>query len=1219
MKIAKKVLSVILAVVIALGTFAVVASANGNPDTAEYQVKMWLTGTVGSATWTTNAKVNIVENTDEVVGADYAGLVAGTQTDGVLEAQPGDTVFVRFYCSNNYWVNIFQTNVFYSSELIDAAEEYETQRGKAITTANLAKIHIWNSDHYWVYLNMTASRAYNAWSLQAPSFNADVAQNWPTDDEGNNLFNIEDWKFNRFNNYVVEVAGETVIFDDENMDPPASETHMFMMPVKIPDDAAPGSVYYVTIPEGLEQRTAKKAGATRLTEIGPAEGETEPSYMVDAYSILYPGMGYGNENQYYDYSQSTLKIVIPGEATPEISYDALQAKYDEVKDTDLSGKVTAANVAAFEAALNAAATMLADKDAADQNAVDNITTLLTNAYAVLKDKADYKALDAAIEDYESKTASDWTDDSWAAAADAYVDAINVDRELSTDEQATVTNAANALAAALAALKPNLSYDALQAYYDSVKDTDTAPYTDDTVAAFNSALAAAANILENGADSQAAIDDAKADLEAAYKALTEKDASYTALNAAISAYEGKTASDWTKDTWDAATAAYNAAKAVPAGLKYSDQAQIDTAATNLENALAALAPVGAANYNGLDAAIADYEGKTASWYTSATWAAATTAYNAAKAVSRDLTGNDQAIIDEAKDALVAALNALVEADANYNAVNTAVAAATAKIAETDEGTLRYSDAYIAEVNAAMAAVDYTLKAKDQATVDGYAEAINALVAAPEYRAYDYTAINDTYAAWQALNPKDYTADSWAAVQAKYDAIVWDLTFANYAKAKLQEIQFANAYKALKAAGEGDYTAVEDAIDAFEAAIAANEYTEASIEAVWAIIDSVNWDLNENYADEIAAYAAAIEEATANLVPVEYADYDALDAAITAAADYAADDYTAASYAALTAAVDAGKAVDRKLLAEDQAIVAAAAQAITDAIAALKAKADYTALNDALAAAAGYNKNAYTATSWATLEAAVNAGKAVDADLSADDQAIIAAAAQAITDAIAALVEKEVTSSVTDIAYEKSLDTHNTFTVTVDGRPAMVQFIEMDGGTRTYDRYNKNVTILSYDAAGNEINDLSRDLAYEVWTINTNLIGPDVRVRAKYLEGTSYIWDKETFDFTLELLAPEYDADVRSITPEATSGAKKGAVTTVVVIGADAQALRFVMDDGSTTTYAANKATVLENGDLQFTGKAWMNHEGVNTITVQAKVAGKWTTVGTFDYTVEVPAE
>ena len=168
MKLAKKVLSVVLALVLALSAFAVVGSANGSPD-ADYQAKIWLTASVGSATWTTNSKVTIDEGDESAPGA-------------TIEAQPGDTVFIRLYVTNNYYVHSFQTNLFYSSDLIDAAEIYAAQRGKAITTANLKKIHIWNEDHYWVGLQGTSYSAQNAWSLMQPAFQQNTAQNWPADD-----------------------------------------------------------------------------------------------------------------------------------------------------------------------------------------------------------------------------------------------------------------------------------------------------------------------------------------------------------------------------------------------------------------------------------------------------------------------------------------------------------------------------------------------------------------------------------------------------------------------------------------------------------------------------------------------------------------------------------------------------------------------------------------------------------------------------------------------------------------------------------------------------------------------------------------------------------------------------------------------------------------------------------------------------------------------------
>ncbi|MBQ5592424.1 MAG: hypothetical protein IIU80_05710 [Clostridia bacterium] len=221
-----------------------------------------------------------------------------------------------------------------------------------------------------------------------------------------------------------------------------------------------------------------------------------------------------------------------------------------------------------------------------------------------------------------------------------------------------------------------------------------------------------------------------------------------------------------------------------------------------------------------------------------------------------------------------------------------------------------------------------------------------------------------------------------------------------------------------------------------------------------------------------------------------------------------------------------------------------------------------------------------------------------------------------DMIEAPIEGEITASgsITNIEYTPSTDSHNSFKVTVNGRPTMIQFIEEDGGTRTYDRNSKNVVIKSYNADGVEVNSLDRTVAYEVWTISTNLTGPQVRVRAKYLVDGAYKWEQNCYSFTYEILEPEYDAEIREITPAAASG-KKGAVSVKMVTGPDAQGIRFVMPDGSTCTYYSTKAVQLENGYLEFTGNAWMNENGENLIRVYVRENGKWIEAGEINYTAE----
>ncbi len=1191
MKLAKKVLSVVLAVVLALGAFAVAGSANGNPDTAEYQVKMWLTGTKGTVEWTANSKVSFEETGEESApGAE-------------IEVQPGDTIFVHFYCTNNYYVQLIQANVFYSTDLLNAADVYMAQRGRAITAANLKKIQFWNEAHYWVELQGMSYSNQNVWDLQNPDFNVDVAQNWPTDDAGNNLFNIDEWKFHRFNNLASENSGETCIFDDE-------ENYLFVMPVTIPDSAQAGDTFYVTIPEGTEQRSEKPYGALRLPEIGIADGEEEPSDIVDGTAATTPNMTYADENQYFDLSEATLTLKVPGASQPEVDYTELNAKMTEAADLLAAGNLTQASVDALNAAIEAGNAAL---ESTDQTVVDTAVETLAAAIAAAEGLADYSELTKAIARYEALNPADWSN--FATATEKYDDAKAIEEGLGVSAQGTIDAAAAALNDAIDNLVAALDYSALEATYNSLVNKDVANYTDETVARFNAALARAKALLDNkNAADQAEINAADDELVAANGALALKAASYDALNAAIAKYDDLDAKAWTSASYALATEKYEAAKAIQPGLDITAQDTIDAAAQALEAAITALVPATGANYNDLDAAIAEFEALVEENYTTDSYAAAKTAYNAAKAVARDLTSEQQATIDNAATALTTALGNLVEADADYSAVNTAKAAAAAKVAENDEGTLRYTDASIKAINDAVDAVVEGLKKKDQATVDGYAAAINEAIANAEYRPYDYTAINDHIAAIEANDADYYDADSYAAYLAAKEALVWNYTHKDFAAAKLQQIKFLKVNPT--AAAAADYSAVEDAIAAYEAKKAAANYTEESIAAVDAEIAKVVYGLNANHQNEVDAYAEAINAAIEKMeeVVVEYADYSRIEAALATIAGLNKAEYTTATWAAIDEALELVEGLAKDLLKTQQSEVDAVADALEAAIAGLKKLANREALEAAILRAGTYDKNVWTADSWAAVEAALAAAEKIDADLSVDDQQIIDDAAEAINKALDDLKAKEVVSSISTINWTPSEDTHNTFTVAVTGRMSMIQFIEMDGGTRTYDRYNKNVTIVSYNAAGEVVNSLSRDVAYEVWTIYTNLIGPDVRARAKYLEGTSYKWETETYDFTVETLEPVFDAEIRSITPAATAG-KKGAVATTVVVGPDAQGIRFVMDNGTTTTYYAEKATVLENGDLQFTGNAWANNDGLNTIIVKVRVNNAWVEAGTVEYTVE----
>ena len=202
------------------------------------------------------------------------------------------------------------------------------------------------------------------------------------------------------------------------------------------------------------------------------------------------------------------------------------------------------------------------------------------------------------------------------------------------------------------------------------------------------------------------------------------------------------------------------------------------------------------------------------------------------------------------------------------------------------------------------------------------------------------------------------------------------------------------------------------------------------------------------------------------------------------------------------------------------------------------------------------------------------------------------------------DMNVEADIINVTYVQQEDTHKDFTVTANGRKQMVQFMEPDGGTRTYDRYHKNVKITSYNADGEVVNSMARDLAYEVWEIYSNMsVGNEIKVRGK-VNGK---WDAEKYSFTIEPYNP-----IISMELSATSG-KKGPVPATVIADEKTEKVMFKMPDNTTVT-VASKATD-ENGNKIFTGKAWMNKDGLNQIRVYIYRRNVWRLAGTLEYTVE----
>ena len=725
--------------------------------------------------------------------------------------------------------------------------------------------------------------------------------------------------------------------------------------------------------------------------------------------------------------------------------DAITAADAKIKGVDTS-VFTDDSWAAFEAAYNVAVD-LRDADPAplysEQAAVNAaVAELLVATAGLTKKSADYSSLDAAIAEADGLNKDDFTPETWAAVEEALAAAKAVDKNLTIEDQAKVDSAAAALNKALDNLESaavNCDYAALDAAIAAAAKADTTNCTSASVAEFNAALAAANAVardltVDDAGANQKLIDDAAARLNAAITGLTKLGyCDYAALDAAIAAAKAADKTNCTSASIAALNNALAAAEAIARGMiadeAGANQKTIDDAAAALNVAITGLTKLGACNYTALDAAIEAYEAKAADKALYANWADYEAAYNAAKAVARDMVADEAGANQKVIDNATAALNAvvLVYKAADYTAVDAAKAAA----AKVDAS--KYTAASVKAVNNAVAAVVAGLDITKQAQVDAMAKAINDAIAnLVPLGACDYAALDAAIAAYEAKLADKNLYTNWAEYEAAYNAakaIARDM-IADEAGANQKVIDDAAAalnavvlkYKA------ADYSAVDAAKAKIPADMSAELYTAASVKAVNDAVAAVVTGLDITKQAEVDAYAAAIENAVANLVKLGKVDYSQLDAAINNVPAGAQDSYSTESWNAYQEALEAAKAVERDLINDEagvnQAKVNEAAKALEDTFKALADKefCDYSALQAAVLyfSELDANEEFYDATDLAEWKAALTAAKALLAaeklEKTADNQAIIDNAAAALEKEYSDLYELYLDLSVLESAVD-----------------------------------------------------------------------------------------------------------------------------------------------------------------------------------------------------------
>ncbi len=549
-------------------------------------------------------------------------------------------------------------------------------------------------------------------------------------------------------------------------------------------------------------------------------------------------------------------------------------------------------------------------------------------------------------------------------------------------------------------------------------------------AYKTAFQDAQGVLNKPNTNQNEINAALSTLEVAVDGLVVAEADYSVVNIAKEQAASLNALNYTEDSWARVIAAVNAADAAT-GYSVFYQSAVDKLAMDIDAAIADLEYANA-DWEQVDYVIAVYEQLDPSLYTPESWLNLRNAVNAAmeeKAKVPAYTVADQAYVDSLAKAISDAIDALDAALADYSKVieqverykNEVLPLKESIEAELAAAGIKLEDYGLTSVFEAnswrrlQAALNYDrdLTYFYQEDVNDFADQIKRGIDNLQLANANYDEVNYWIDEADAIDDSWYTEDSYQAVMDAVDAVVTgkkineQITVNGYAAAieeaiKNLELEYA------------DYSEVDEAIVRAEA-VNPSIYTDDSYNAIWTVVDNIDWNLYAKDQDVVNGYVTAIDAAIANLEELP-ADYDEVEAAKARWATYTDTSiYTNASVAAVTNAINA---VDYSKTITQQADVDAMAKAINDAIDNLQEKgADYAALKDAFAdAKAEIAKNDafkaangidyYTADSLANLQAAidavpVDASGAIVEDKKLSEQADVDALTTALVNAKAAL--------------------------------------------------------------------------------------------------------------------------------------------------------------------------------------------------------------------------
>ena len=333
-------------------------------------------------------------------------------------------------------------------------------------------------------------------------------------------------------------------------------------------------------PEEKVDKTALKAQIDRALALVPAD------YSAASYDALKPILA-AAQNVYA--SDSVKQPEVDSEtAKLKASIDALSVDKTDLNKTIADAKsktkehYSDASWANLQNVL-AEAEKVTNNPAAKQSEVDHINEKLKAAIAGLN--TDKTELEKQLADANSKTASDFSPETWSALEEAKKAAQAVE-DNATATQAQIDEAAKKLKAAIDAL--NVDKTKLQEQIAIAKTKQEADYSPKTWNDFKNAEIKAKEINDQTAPlpKQSEIDAATKALQDAIKALA---VDKTALQTAINTANSKRKEEYTTQTWKALEEALAAANPVNAD-KATTQSKVNAATEKLEEAIKNLVPL-----------------------------------------------------------------------------------------------------------------------------------------------------------------------------------------------------------------------------------------------------------------------------------------------------------------------------------------------------------------------------------------------------------------------------------------------------------------------------------------------------------------------------------------------------------------------------------------------------------------------------------------------------